>query len=112
MLNGENLVAVRCRITRGGFSSERVFRVTLTDSTEYVGAAPAEYFFDEFEKPLPPDQPPRGVTKLGVVAGRVVGGEGQDGVLVSVPSGEVLKIDPRQIAGSPKDSTAHVSVQS
>jgi hypothetical protein len=92
MLMSGTLIAVRCRISRGGFSSEFVFHVTMASGVDYVGAAPVEYFFDEQQSPLPPDQPPKGMILLGFVAARVV--EQTNGtVLVSVPSGEVLRLD-------------------
>ncbi len=111
MLNSGTLVAVRCRISRGGFSSERVFRVTVAGGVEHVGAAPVEYFFDEQQRRLPPDQPPRGVTLQGFVAARVV--EQTNGtILVSVPSGEVLRVGTGEIIEHPKGSRAHVPVES
>jgi hypothetical protein len=111
MLNSGTLVAVRCRISRGGFSSERVFRVLVDGGVEHVGAAPVEYFFDEQQRRLSSDQPQRGVTLLGFVAARVV--EQTNGaVFVSAPSGEVLRVGAAEIIEYPKGSRAHVPVES
>jgi hypothetical protein len=112
MFTSGTLVAVNCAISRGGFSSERVFRITLADGEEHVGAAPVQYFFDETATRLSPDKPLRGETLLGLVTGRVVDTEGQDVYLVSVPSGEVLRVNSNIVVEHPKERRAHVSVQS
>jgi hypothetical protein len=111
MLNSGTLIAVRCRISRGGFSSERVFRVTMASGVEHVTAGPVEYFFDENQQRLQADQPPRGVTLAGYVTARVVE-QKNDTVLVSVPSGEVLWLGMNEIVEHPKGIRAHVPVQS
>jgi hypothetical protein len=111
MLNNGTLVAVRCRISRGGFSSERVFRVDIAGGVEHVAAGPVEYFFDENQQHLQGDQPPRGVTRAGYVTARVVE-QKNDTVLVSVPSGEVLWVGINEIVEHPKGIRAHVPVPS
>ena len=110
MLNSGALIAIRCRISRGGFSSERVFRVTTPEKVEHVGAAPVEYFFDENQQGLPLEPPPRGVSLPGLVAARVVE-QNHNTVLVSVPSGEVLRVATNEVTEYPKGTRAHVPVQ-
>src|SRR5438034_7247352 len=105
----ESLVAVRCRISRGGFSSERVFRVTVANGEEYIGAAPVDYFFDESKGPLPPEQPrERGSSVPGFVAGRVIEREPNGICVVSVPSGEVLRVGVDEISEYPQGNRTHV----
>jgi len=109
----DELILIRCRISRSGFSSERVFRVNRSDGPEHIGAAPVRYFFTEGKKPLPPDQPAeRGVQIKGFLTGRVVLEESAEVILVSVPSGEVLRVNRQETAEYPQEGRAHVSVQS
>jgi hypothetical protein len=107
------LILVRCRISRGGFSSEKVFRVTLNDGTEHIGAAPAGYFFLQNKRQLPPDQPSRrGEQIAGFLTARIVAEEADDVLLVSVPLDEVLRLKREQTAEYPQEGPAHVPVQS
>jgi hypothetical protein len=72
-MHPESLVALRCRISRSGCPSERVFRVTLAGGGEHLGAALSDYFFGEDQRPLPADQPAqRGTRVPGLVAARVI----------------------------------------
>jgi hypothetical protein len=113
MLNGETMVAVRCQISRSGFSSERVFRITLPNGGEYVGAGPVEYFFDENRRRLAADQPAQREVRIpGFVAGRVVTAEPVAVPLLSLPSGDVVRIGRSEITEYPGGSHAHVPVQS
>src|SRR4051812_41972460 len=76
-----------CKISRGGFSSEYIFRVSLASGGEHAGAAPVTYFFDKSFKPLGLNAVARGETVDGLIAARPLGkGQGQEGTaLVSVP---------------------------
>lgn len=112
MRNVDSYVAVRCRISAGGFSSERIFRVTLANGVEYIGAAPVEYFFDESQKRLSFDQPTRGTVLVGLVAARPVDREPNGVHFVSVPSGDVIGILPTQITEYPQERPSLVPVQS
>jgi hypothetical protein len=112
MMYSESLVALRCRITRGGFSSERVFRVRLAEGEEYVGVAPVDYFLTEAKAPLPADEPPqRGTAITGHVAARVLSNGSDEAALVSVPSGDVLRVNAGELSSYPGGSRAHVPVQ-
>lgn len=111
MQNGKFL-AIQCRISRGGFSSERVFRVKLMGGAEHIAAAPVEYFLTERLGPLPADQPEkRGELIPGFVTGRLIRDE-VGSQLVSVPSGEVLLLPASEIREYPNERAAHVPVQS
>jgi hypothetical protein len=113
----ESLVALRCRISRSGFPSEKVFRVTLASGAENVGAAPADYFFGEDRRPLPSDQPAQRMVRVpGFVAARIVERKPDGVLLVSVPSGDVLLVRPDETTAYPgngldTERTPHVPVQ-
>ncbi len=109
-------VALRCRISRSGFSSERVFRVTLASGAEYIGAAPADYFFAEDQHPLPANQPAQRLVRVpGFLTARVLERKSDGALLLSVPSGEVLLVRPDEVFaypanGSLAETGAHVPV--
>jgi hypothetical protein len=113
----ESLVALRCRISRSGFPSEKVFRVTLASGAENVGAAPATYFFGEDRRPFPIDQPTQRMVRVpGFVAARIVERKPDGALLVSVPSGDVLLVRPDETTAYPgngrdTERTPHVPVQ-
>src|SRR5437868_3254185 len=92
------MVLLRCWLTRGGFSGERVFRLIQADSAdEYVGAAPVDYCFHLDRTSIGPDEPRKGHPIEGLVTGRVIE-NGEDRVLVAVPDGETLLTTIDQIA--------------
>ncbi len=112
------LVTARCRISRSGFPSERVFRVTQADGTEHIGAAPANYFFGADGSRLLADQPAQRLVQIpGFVAARVLNRTDDGTLLLSVPSGEVLWVQPSEVVDHPNNVSrmregAHVPVQS
>jgi hypothetical protein len=82
MLPANSRLIVRCRISRGGFSSERVFRVTLANKEQHIGAAPVEYFLTEKQSRLAPDQAPeRGIQIKGFIEARLIRNEPGGGML-------------------------------
>ena len=85
------IVTIPCRISRSGFSDERVFRMTLADGLDYVGGTGREYCFTRDNKPLGIDQPARGETLEGRIMAAVIR-PGEDRTLVSVPDGTVFKV--------------------
>jgi hypothetical protein len=111
------LVALRCRISRSGFDYERVFRATLANGTEHIGAAPADYFFSEDQRPLPADQPAERLVRVpGFVAARVIERKPDGSLLLSVPLADVLLVRPSEVIpypanGSLLEKGAHVPVQ-
>jgi hypothetical protein len=117
ILYPQSLVALRCRISRSGFPDERVFRVTLANGSEHVGAAPANYFFTEDQHPLPAEQPVQRLVRiLGYVAARVIQRKADGSLLLSVPLDDVLLVSPSEVIpypanGSLTETTAHVPVQ-
>jgi hypothetical protein len=85
-------VRVRCRISRSGFSSERVFRLELANGTIHTGAAPLDYCFNQNHEPLGADQPPVGKLIQGFLSARVVRKEPDGTSWVHLPSGDVVQV--------------------
>ena len=112
------LVALRCRISRSGFSDERVYRATLANGTEHIGAAPADYFFTEDQRPLPADVPAERLVRVpGFVAARIIERDPDGALLLSVPLADVLLVRPAEVIAYPANGSlaekgAHVPVQS
>jgi hypothetical protein len=109
-MESESLQLVKCRIARSGFSSERVFTISLPGQAEYMGASPLAYCYDSRKHPLQEDQPKEQQEVVGHVAARVVKTEPKRW-LISVPSGDVLWVDPTTVTpqtGRPP----HVPVES
>jgi hypothetical protein len=102
------MITVDCQISRSAFSDERVFRITLTDGSEHVGAASANYFRKNDGSPLAEDEPPANRRVKGKVAARVVSSSG-DIVCVSLPDGEVVNVSSNQLG---QEVPADVFVQS
>ena len=97
MESGE-LVLLRCRITRGGFSGERVFRLMQADPVEeYVGAAPVDYCFHLDRRPIGIEEPGKGQPIEGLVTGRIIENGGSL-VRVLFPDGETVLMTTSQIA--------------
>jgi len=107
-----SLILVRCEISRGGFPSEKVFRLTQSDGTVHIGAAPAGYFFTTAKKRFKPGEPAeRGEWVPGFLAARVI--QESDGtLLVSVPLADVLSVKKEDFVEYPhQEGRAHVPVQ-
>jgi hypothetical protein len=96
--------AIECRISRGGFSDERVF--TLADG--YSGAASRQYFWTREGRPLEEGEPPIGQVTDGFVAVRVIQVEGDNKLLVSLPDGEVIELNADALAERPSGVGEHV----
>jgi hypothetical protein len=86
-----DLVLVRCELARGGFSSERVFRVKTLAGGTLAGVADLEYCFTAEKERLGADDPPAGKTVRGFVAARVIRPE-NGSFLISVPDGSVASV--------------------
>jgi hypothetical protein len=88
--------SVRCRISRSGFSGERVFRVTPYDGAEHVGVAPTHYFRTAAGKPLGADTPAKGQPIQGWIEGVLIDDDGEK-VTIALPDGNTIKVRPDQI---------------
>jgi hypothetical protein len=94
-------VAVHCHLSRGGFSSERVIRISTADGKTFVGVAPPEYCYTPQGVRIGPDRPGAGEHLPGLVAARRLDTEGNGTVLVSVPDGNVLVVNPELVTRRP-----------
>jgi hypothetical protein len=87
---------VSSRISRSGFSGERVFRVTQYDGVEHAGVAPTHYFQTEAGKPLGADTPAKGKPIQGWIEGVLIDDDGEK-VTIALPDGNTIKVHPDQI---------------
>ena len=107
----QRLVALLCKISRGGFTQERVFRVEPSTGEAYIGTAPLHYCYTANNRLLDSEQPPAGKQLLGKVAARLI--KEEDGMaLVSLPDGHVLIVPKDQYQEWPRGVEPHVPVQS
>jgi hypothetical protein len=81
---------IACKITRGGFSSERVFEIDVSGRA-VVGMAHVDFVRKDDGSPIG-DEPPPGATIEGYVQCRVIKRTGDDVVLVELPSGELVPV--------------------
>lgn len=102
-------VLVKCSLTRGGFSGERVFRF-IGRAGEYTGVAPVHYCHALDRTPLTENQPLSGQKINGLVAARVVREDQSGAVLLWLPDGGVVWADQGLIV--PTEEAADVPVQS
>lgn len=103
--------ALPCKISRGGFSDERVFSIIL-DSLNYAGVASRRYFWTSDQEALPEGEPPIGQEIVGIVAAHVIETRPDGTALVSVPDGEVITVPVRSLLDRPCKAEAHVPVGS
>ncbi len=107
----EQFVAVKCKLSKGFFSSERAFEITLANGEPYSGPVPIHFCWTMEGKPL-------GSTEAmteeidGWVAARPLKAKVPEGQLaVEVPDGEAVAV--RRGAGSSRldrDSSSHSSL--
>jgi hypothetical protein len=91
--------AIRCIISRGGFSDERLFRIDA-GGMKYEGVASRQHMWSREGVPLADGEPPIGENIEGLVAARII--KIEDGrALVSVPDGEVITISTDQLVDRP-----------
>jgi len=108
-MQGDRSVHLACRLSRSGFSGERVFRVICHDGSEHVGVAPTHYCHTSAGESLGPDLPPKGERIEGLIEGMVVENGGKK-TTVALPDGSTIQVHPDQLR-SP-ESVSHVPVRS
>jgi hypothetical protein len=101
-MNNGSPIAVECLIARSGFSSERIFTITLPDGSRHVGASPVDYFRDFNGKPLDAETPARDEEIPGLLTARVLQRD-NDKRQIFVPGGDVLWV-PESILKSKENS--------
>ena len=98
-----DVVFVCCELSRGGFSSERVFRLKTIGDKEFVGSAPIQYCQTKARAPLKPAEPEEGKSVPGFVAARVIRENGDDTVWLSFPDGSVAQVSKELIQQQIRD---------
>jgi hypothetical protein len=104
-------VAIRCQISRGGFSGERVVRLRCVDGTQKKGLAPTNYCWNANQIPLGENEPANGQTMEGYVAARELEQPAPNQVMIEIPDGEVMIVPKESIIPRPSaEKSAHVPV--
>jgi hypothetical protein len=105
-MNRDQTVLLACQISPSSFSGERVFRITLADSTEYVGVAPVDYFRRQDQSAVGSNEPPKGKRFSGFVEGRLIE-NGSRQAKVALPDGEAITVplDRISFVSEPKETT-------
>jgi hypothetical protein len=108
-MRNDRTVFLACRLSRSGFSGERVFRVTCPDGSEHVGVAPTHYCRTKSLKPLGPDVPTKGHPIEGLIEVILIDDDGEK-VTVALPDGNTIKVNRDQV--EEQVSVPHVSIGS
>jgi hypothetical protein len=108
MRNGQ-MVLLACRVSPGGFSGERVFRIPLADGAIHIGTAPVEYCFSESREPIGKGEPKPGQAINGYVEGRIIANGGANAE-VEMPDGEIVVVNMTTIRYVEKEGNSYVSV--
>jgi hypothetical protein len=90
-------VAVRCKFSRGLFSSERAFEVMLANGERYSGPAPLHFCWNDEGKPLDKSDAIDREIDGWVAARRLKRQLPDDQVGVEVPDGEALAVRQSQV---------------
>jgi hypothetical protein len=90
-------VAVKCKLSKGLFSSERAFEVDLADGKKYSGPAPTHFCWNAKGKPLGPGEATEGEADGWVAARKLPMSLDADLVVVEVPDGAALAVRARQV---------------
>lgn len=99
--------AIPCKISRGGFSGERVFEIAIGE-TNHSGVGSRLHMWKLNGDMIEEGEPPLGEKMDGIVAARVLSVE--EGVAtVSIPDGEVITILAEELLDRPAVNQ-HVSI--
>jgi hypothetical protein len=91
MMDREKVVFVRCSLSRGGFPSECVFRVSVFDGGVLSGVAPVHYCYKTDGNRVQ-DQDLQDGEIDGLVAGLQINQEARILSVVYMPDGELYKV--------------------
>lgn len=106
-------VLIPARISRGGFASERTYRIETPDGKGCVGLAPWAYTFTAPNQRIE-EEPADGETINGFVQARVINGDPDGPAKVWLPDGEVCFVVRSLLNYTPieplPESSPHVPV--
>jgi len=108
---GDRYKALKCMISRGGFSDERVFTLRLGIG-ECDGVASRQYLWDENWSPLEEGEPPLGKQIEGWVAARVVEVRSDGMVVALLPDGQTVEVPIAALVTRPSGVGTHVPLGS
>lgn len=97
-MRSDFLKTIKCTISRGGFSDERVF----TLSNGYEGVASRQYFWRDDGRALEEGEPPIDQRIEGWVAVRIVEVREPGPVLVALPDGESIEVSLDVLTSRPR----------
>jgi len=90
-------VAVKCKLSKGLFSSERAFEVSLANGEKYSGPAPIHFCWNEAGKPLGEGEAIDREIDGWVAARRLRRQLPDDQMAVEVPDGEAIAVRNPQV---------------
>jgi hypothetical protein len=97
-------VALKCNLSKGIFSTERIFEMRLANGETFTGLSPVHFCWNDKGDLLRPGEG-EGEAIPGFIAARVVEELEGDQVAVEVPSGDVLAVRKAQIRERPTPIT-------
>src|SRR5262245_20362806 len=89
-------VALRCWISRCGFSDRRVCRFASPGGVEHVVVVPSPSCRTIEDRSLATDEPPRGQAVQGLVTARLIMGETEH-ALLALPDGRAIPVEKSRI---------------
>ena len=88
-----NTHLMKCKIGRGGFSSERSFEIELADGSKLVGTADVRHLMNEKKEGLTDDAPQFEEMVDGFVKCRILRSDDKDRFVVEIPSADVVRVN-------------------
>jgi hypothetical protein len=103
-------VLLRCAISSGAFSGEKVFKVNLAKGDQHQGVSPVFYCFHENRQKLAKSEPGDQEIK-GLVYAKVIKNGGAT-AFVTTPDMALIEVNPSEISGELKSEANLVLVGS
>lgn len=99
-MSGRRLIAVKCRLSKGVFASERAFEIRLANAQVHSGPVPLHFCWNAQGHLLRENEAVEDEVE-GFLAARIVEELDCNQVAVEVPDGEVLAVRKDQIVSRP-----------
>ena len=93
----KQLVALKCELSPGGFSGERIFEIWLANGDLYKSIAPRQFCWNEEGKLVEENEPSDGNKIPGKVAARLIDHLDENQVIVEVPDGQIIAVNKEDI---------------